>query len=248
MFRWLLHAIRMAPRLPTFMRTGQFGDGREEAVRTRVLTRAQAGDPEAVLAVMDDFARNRAMLVNVGDEKGLILDAAVSKAQPRLVLELGTYCGYSAVRMARALPRDGRVVSIEFSAANADVARAIIAHAGLADRVSVVVGTIGDGGTTVQKLVSEYEFTPGSVDFVFLDHAKHAYLPDLETIKAAGWLHPGTVVVADNVKVPGAPAYLAHMRKEEGRSWRTVEHSTHVEYQSVLKDLVLESEYLGEPA
>jgi catechol O-methyltransferase len=51
--------------------------------------------------------------------------------------------------------------------------------------------------------------------------------------------------VADNVKVPGAPAYRAYMRTQECVTWRTVEHSTHVEYQSLLKDLVLESEYLG---
>ena len=52
-------------------------------------------------------------------------------------------------------------------------------------------------------------------------------------------------MVADNVKLPGAPKYRAYMRSHEGRSWHTVEHETHVEYQSLLTDLVLESEYLG---
>ena len=52
-------------------------------------------------------------------------------------------------------------------------------------------------------------------------------------------------MVADNVKIPGAPKYRAYMKAQEGRSWHTVEHETHVEYQSLLKDLVLESEYLG---
>jgi catechol O-methyltransferase len=60
-----------------------------------------------------------------------------------------------------------------------------------------------------------------------------------------GWLHPGSVLVADNVKRPGAPEYRAFMKAEEGGSWRTTEHKTHVEYQSLLKDLVLESHYLG---
>ena len=54
-----------------------------------------------------------------------------------------------------------------------------------------------------------------------------------------------SVVVADNVKLPGAPAYRAYMREQQGKTWRTVEHDTHVEYQTLLKDLVLESEYLG---
>jgi catechol O-methyltransferase len=60
-----------------------------------------------------------------------------------------------------------------------------------------------------------------------------------------GWLHQGSVVVADNILVPGAPAYRAYMRDNEGTLWHTTEHWTHVEYQSVIKDLVLESDYLG---
>lgn len=59
------------------------------------------------------------------------------------------------------------------------------------------------------------------------------------------WLHPGSVVVADNVKLPGAPAYRAYMQAQEAKTWRTVEHPTHLEYQSLIKGLVLESEYLG---
>ena len=86
----------------------------------------------------------------------------------------------------------------------------------------------------------------GSLDFVFLDHDKDAYLPDLEAASLdRGWLHPGSVVVADNVKFPGAPDYREYMRAQEGRTWRTIEHETHVEYQTLIKDLVLESEYLG---
>jgi catechol O-methyltransferase len=51
--------------------------------------------------------------------------------------------------------------------------------------------------------------------------------------------------VADNVKFPGAPAYRSYMTDQEGTLWRTVEHHAHVEYQTLLKDLVLESEYAG---
>lgn len=52
-------------------------------------------------------------------------------------------------------------------------------------------------------------------------------------------------MVADNVKIPGAPEYRAFMRKQDGAAWRTIEHKTHGEYGSVFPDLVLESEYLG---
>ena len=67
----------------------------------------------------------------------------------------------------------------------------------------------------------------------------------LERILAARWLHPGSIVLADNMLIPGAPAFRAFMRAAERTTWRTIEHPAHVEYQSLLKDLVLESEYLG---
>jgi catechol O-methyltransferase len=103
---------------------------------------------------------------------------------------------------------------------------------------------IGDGWCQhllIRTLKREHKFVPGSLDLVFLDHDKS----DLELIIDAGWLHPGSVVVADNIRVPGAPAYRAHMRENDGTLWRTTEHRTHAEYQSVIKDLVLESDYLG---
>jgi catechol O-methyltransferase len=108
-----------------------------------------------------------------------------------------------------------------------------------------VVGTLGDGGQTIDRLQSEHGFAPGSLGLVFIDHAKDQYLPDLERIVARGWLHPGSVVVADNVKLPGAPAYRAHIKAAEGKQWRSREHHTHAEYQTLLKDIVLESEYIG---
>lgn len=52
-------------------------------------------------------------------------------------------------------------------------------------------------------------------------------------------------MVADNVKLPGAPKYLAYMSAHQGSQWDTKHHKTHAEYQTLLPDLVLESEYLG---
>lgn len=235
---------RMAFGARHLFKNWQVGDGREEALTRHVLASARPGDPDDAVRVIDDFCYRQSFMMNVGDEKGEILDRAVRRARPRRLLELGTYCGYSALRMARVMEPGARLFSVEFSAANADIARRIWEHAGVADRLAVIVGSLGDGGRTVATLEAEHGFAPGSLDFVFVDHDKAAYLPDLGRIVERGWLHAGSIVVADNVKVPGAPEYRAHMRAEEGRSWRTVEHDTHVEYQSLLKDLVLESEYL----
>lgn len=242
LFRWSVW--RMAAGVRNITTTGQIGDGREAAAVDYVLQHARAGDIDDVLATIDKFAYEKSMLINVGDEKGLLLDAAVRRANPALALELGTYCGYGALRIARATPA-AKVCSVELAEANAVNARQIWAHAGVADRVTCVVGTIGDGGRTLDALASEHGFTSSALDFVFLDHDKDAYLDDLQSILDRGWLHAGSIVVADNVRVPGAPKYREYMRQQQGNRWNTTEHKAHLEYQSLVSDLVLESEYLG---
>lgn len=222
---------------------GQIGDGREAAAARYVVANARPGDPDDVIATIDRFAYEESFLINVGDEKGALLDAAVVRARPRLALELGTYCGYGALRIARAAPA-ARVFSIELAAANAEIARSIWAHAGLADRITCVVGTIGDGGRTLDSL-AQCGFGTGTLDFMFIDHDKSAYLADLQSVLDRGWLRRGAIVVADNVKLPGAPDYLAYMRAEQGARWNTIEHKTHGEYQTLLRDVVLESECLS---
>jgi catechol O-methyltransferase len=235
---------RLGLGLRRFRKTGQFGDGREEACAGYVEANARRGDVNDVLATMDKFAKEESLLVNVGDEKGELLDAAVRRANPGIALELGTYCGYGSMRIARAAP-SARVYSVEFAAANADVARRIWTHAGIDDRITCVVGTIGDGGKTLDALANDHGFGAGKVDLLFIDHDKSAYLSDLQSILGRGWLHPGSIAVADNVGFPGAPEYREYMREQQGKLWTTVEHKTHLEYQTLLADLVLESDYLG---
>jgi len=245
--RW--PARRSLPRLVRRLTPGaygQAGDGREQALARHVLTNAPSGDLDAAIAAIDEFAYRKAHLINVGDEKGAILDAAIRAARPTRLLELGTYCGYSALRMARVMPAGAHLFSIERGAGNAASAGQLLRHAGVAQRVSVLVGTLDDG-TTLGRLRDRHGFVAAGLDFVFLDHGKEEYLPDLGRILSQGWLHPGSVVVADNIANPGAPDYLGYMRQHEGTLWRTTEHATHVEYQRQVADLMLESEYLGNP-
>ena len=163
-----------------------------------VESHARRGDVDDALATIDKFAYEKSMLMNVGDE--VYADDGVR----RLSAWTGN-CGYSALpAIARAAPA-AKVFSVEFSAANAEIARRIWSHAGVEDRVTCVVGTIGDGGTTLDALAAEHGFSEGCLDFVFVDHDKNAYLPDLLSILDRGWLHPGAIVVADNVGVPGSP-------------------------------------------
>jgi catechol O-methyltransferase len=231
--------------MKTLMSEWQVGDGREEAAAEYVLAHAPAGDLGAAIRAIDEYAHQKKFLINVGDEKGAILDGVIRRVKPGRVLELGAYIGYSALRIARELPESGHLYSVEFNEANAAIARKVIAHAGVADRVTLVVGSIGDGGGTLARLEKEHGFQAGSLDAVFIDHAKEWYLPDLQSILATGWLHSGSVIVADNVGFPGAPEYRAYMESEEGKRWKTVAHATHVEYQAVLRDVVLESTLVG---
>jgi len=224
-------------------KTWQVGDGREERLAHYVVRHAERGNPRSVLDAIDDYARHESFLMNVGDEKGLILDDAIRERAPRRILELGTYCGYGALRMAIAAP-EASVVSVEFSDANAGVARRVHAHAGVDDRVTVVVGTVGDGGRTVERLKAISAEAGGPFELVFLDHDKACYVPDLHTLMAEGLLTEDATAVADNVRIPGAPEYHRYMMGAEGAGWTTIKHVTRVEYQNLLEDWVLVSKRL----
>jgi catechol O-methyltransferase len=241
--RWSF--LRMVLGMRHLTKHWQVGDGREKALGEHVTSHAAPGDLDDAIRAIDEFCYDQSFMMNVGDEKGALLDAAIRRARPRRLLELGTYCGYSALRCVRVMPDDAHLYSIEFVPDNAAIARRIIDHAGVGDRVTVVVGTLGDGGQTISALETEHGFGEGRTDFAFLDHDKEAYVSDLERMLERAWLRQGAIVVADNVKFPGVPGYREYMREHEGRDWRTTEHETHVEYQTLIKDLVLESEYLG---
>jgi catechol O-methyltransferase len=243
---WLWSLLRLVFGLRRLNTEWQVGDGREESAAQFVLANARKGDVDDAIRAIDEYARSRQILINVGDEKGVILDAMVAREKPKLMLELGAYVGYSALRIARLLPPGGHLVSVEINTANAGIASRIIAHAGVADRVTFISGgSLADGGATMKRLEDEYGFGPGRLDAAFIDHDKALYLADLRRILERGWLRIGGVVVADNIRFPGAPEYRRYMRDEEGKRWRTTTHKTHVEYVSFVPDIVLESTLLA---
>jgi hypothetical protein len=125
--RWSFWRLAVGARNIT--KTGEVGEGREAAAADYVVANARRGDIDDVIAKVDQFAYEKSFLINVGDEKGELHDAAVRRANPGVALELGTYCGYGSLRIARAAP-SAKVFSVELSAANAEVAWRIWAHAG----------------------------------------------------------------------------------------------------------------------
>jgi predicted O-methyltransferase YrrM len=130
--------------------------------------------------------------IQVSAAQGRLLELLVRISGARSVLEVGTLGGYSTIWLARGLPREGRLVTLELSTHHAEVARGSLELAGLADLVEVRVGPALEALRGMTDLV----------DFVFIDADKPgtpAYFTEALRLS-----HPGTVIVVDNVVRGGA--------------------------------------------
>ena len=127
--------------------------------------------------------------VSAGQGKFLYLLAKMIGA--RRILELGTLAGYSTIWLARALPADGRLTTLEYDPHHAEVARANIAAAGLADRVEVVVGAALD------TLPGVIDAADGPFDLVFVDADKANYPNYFPQIMRG--VRSGSLILGDNV-------------------------------------------------
>jgi predicted O-methyltransferase YrrM len=129
--------------------------------------------------------------IDVAPNQGKFLHLLARIANARRILEVGTLGGYSTIWLARALPAEGRLVSLEVNPHHATVATANIAGAGLSEMVDIRIGPALD---TLAQLASD---GAEPFDFIFLDADKP---PSAEYLAAAMHLaRPGTVIVADNV-------------------------------------------------
>jgi predicted O-methyltransferase YrrM len=125
--------------------------------------------------------------INVAPNQGKLLMLLAQIQGARRILEIGTLGGYSTIWLARALPPEGEMVTLEYEPRHAAVARANLERAGFADRVEVRVGRAADTLPTLQ----------GGFDFIFIDADKTGY-PDYFRC-ALKLSRPGAVIVADNV-------------------------------------------------
>ena len=173
---------------------------RRRAALDHVKKHANAGDVPSILAALDDFAINHEFLMNVGPEKGPLLEASVRDLKPGArVLELGCFCGYSAILIGNALPEGATLTGVEVHDKSVAVASSIVEFAGLADRVSIRHGSSTDVIGTLRH----------PFDLVFLDHWKDLYKPNLLALEAGNLLVPGSVVFADNVGLTSTRRYIS---------------------------------------
>jgi predicted O-methyltransferase YrrM len=139
--------------------------------------------------------------IQVSGPQGALLHLLARSVGARRILELGTLAGYSTIWLARAVGDDGEVLTLEFDARHADVARSNLERADLADRVDVRVGAALD---TLPVLAQEIADGAPPFDFVFID-ADKANLPAYFTA-AVDLTRAGGLIVVDNVVRDGGVA------------------------------------------
>lgn len=149
------------------------------------------GDDPALSATLADSAAAGLPSIAVAPHEGKLLMLLAKALGARRILEIGTLGGYSTIWLARALPNEGSLITLEYSQKHADVARANIARAGLAARVEIRVGRASD---TLPDLAAEGK---GPFDFIFIDADKEGYVDYLDWSLQLS--RPGTMIVADNV-------------------------------------------------
>jgi len=165
---------------------------------------ARVDDYVAALVPEDDAlvaTRERAAAAGLPDiavsaHQGKLLHLLATLTGARRVLEIGTLGGYSTLWLARALPDDGRLVTLELEPHHADVARASLDAAGVGGRVEIVVGP---AASSLEDLASR---GTEAFDLVFVDADKQQLARYLELVLVVS--RPGTAVVVDNVVRDGA--------------------------------------------
>ncbi|ETL79664.1 hypothetical protein, variant 1 [Phytophthora nicotianae] len=199
---------------------------------------ATRNNPASVVAAIDAFAASNTMM-NVGAGKGAIVDAEIRQKKPRAMAEIGAYTGYSTVRFAsaqreaaKAAGIDSHYYSFEYSPEFAARAREMVSFAGLDDQVTVIQGAFSD---------QLHHLKGKTVDIYFIDHDKSLYVPDAEKIIASGTLQPGSLLIADNVLIPGAPEYLTFL--EEHPQLKPVLHKVPLDLFTWVNDAISVATY-----
>lgn len=149
-----------------------------------------APQDEALEAALKDARRDGLPEINVSASEGKLLQMLVQISGARRILEVGTLGGYSAIYLARALPEDGRLLSLELREQNADVARRNVERAGLSEKVEI---RVGDARESLAGLVENGE---GPFDLVFIDADKENYPEYLDWSLRLS--RPGTLILGDN--------------------------------------------------
>jgi len=148
------------------------------------------GPPDAALAhALQNSSENGLPEIAVGEGQGKLMQLLARSIQATRILEVGTLGGYSTIWLARGLPPNGHLTTLEISEKNAEVARENIAFAGLDSKVQILVGPAAETLPTLQA--------DPPYDFAFIDADKDSSLEYF--MHAKRLVRPGGVIIVDNV-------------------------------------------------
>ena len=150
-----------------------------------------APQDDALLATIESLDRAEIPQHSVSPNQGKMLYILALLSNARNILEIGTLGGYSTIWLARALPSNGRIISLEYNPLHAEVAQKNITEAGLESKVEIRLGKALD---LLPQLKTE-AITP--FDLIFIDADKPPYTEYFQW--AVQLARPGTLIVADNV-------------------------------------------------
>jgi len=165
------------------------------------LTTTLVADDPALTAALEASTAAGLPEINVAPNQGKFLHLLARTANARRILEVGTLGGYSTIWLARALPPEGRLITLERDPHHAEVARENIARAGLAGVVEVRVGP------ALESLAQLAAAETQPFDLIFIDANKDAYPAYLEAVLRLA--RPGTVILGDNVVRDGNVVHAA---------------------------------------
>ena len=181
---------------------------------------------EILEAALRDSRRAGLPEINVSPNQGRLLRLLVGIAGGRRVLEIGTLGGYSAIHMARALPDDGAMISLEIDEHHAAVARNNIERAGLSDRVEI---RVGDAHGLLASLIEDDE---GPFDVIFIDADKQSYPDYLDA--SLRLVRPGSLILGDNTIRGGTV-----LDPKDATAWATREFNERIARDPGLLGIVL---------
>lgn len=153
-----------------------------------------APQDEALTAALEESRRAGLPEIHISPAQGRLMQILAELSGARRILEIGTLGGYSAIYLARAMPHEGYLLSLELDEEHARVARANLERAGLEGRVEV---RVGDAGESLAAMADSADSGEEPFDLVFIDADKEGYTGYLD--HALRLTRSGSVILADNV-------------------------------------------------
>jgi predicted O-methyltransferase YrrM len=162
------------------------------------LTKLGARETPAQVRCREETAKMPMAMMQIAPEQGAFLAVLVKLVNARKYVEIGSFTGYSALSVAQALPRDGRVVALDVSKEFTDKARVYWEMGGVAEKIDL---RLGPGLEALDRMIAAGE---GPFDLAFIDADKTNYDGYYERVLKL--LRPGGLVALDNMLWSGAVA------------------------------------------